>query len=143
MKYIVTLAILGIGMIIYGVATTGIQPHPESAAASVPSPETLKKISRKGLAGKPVYERSCAACHGGAGQGSRQGPPLVHKTYNPGHHADEAFRRAIRNGVKQHHWYFGNMPQRSEVTDEEIPKIVRYVRELQEAAGIFYERHRM
>lgn len=143
MKFALILAALGIGMIVYGVATTGLRPHPESAAAAGPSQATLEKITRKGMAGKPVYERSCASCHGAAGQGSKQGPPLVHKTYNPGHHADEAFRRAIRSGVKQHHWYFGDMPERPEVTDTEIPKIVRYVRELQEANGIFYERHRM
>ncbi|MFV2093103.1 MAG: cytochrome c, partial [Hyphomicrobiales bacterium] len=68
--------------------------------------------------------------------------PFIHTTYNPGHHADEAFLRAAQNGVPSHHWNFGNMPIQK-VTKDEVFKIVRYVRELQQANGIVYKQHNM
>lgn len=143
MKYLLIIVAIGGGLMAYGVVTTGIKQDSSSLTLQGPSEETLKNLSRQALAGKPVFDSSCASCHGGTAEGTKQGPPLVHKTYNPGHHADEAFTRAVRNGVTQHHWRFGDMPKRPEVRDTEIPNIIRYVRELQEANGIFYERHRM
>ncbi len=41
----------------------------------------------------------------------RKVPRLVHKIYEPNHHADFAFQRAAAQGVKAHHWKFGNMPK--------------------------------
>lgn len=143
MKYLIAIAVLGVALIAFGVVTQGIKTRPAKTEIVPPPKAVLEKLSRAALAGKPIFERSCAECHGGAGQGTRQGPPLVNRIYNPGHHADESFYRAVHNGVPQHHWRFGNMPRRPEVTDAEIPKIIRYVRELQEANGIFYEPHRM
>lgn len=67
----------------------------------------------------------------------------MHDIYNPGHHADEAFLRAARNGVQQHHWRFGDMPPQPQVSDEQLVQIVRYVRELQQANGIRFKPHRM
>lgn len=120
----------------------------ESAAspATAPSKSTQPApvvLSAQAMAGMQPYNRSCAGCHGEAGIGTKLGPPLMHKVYNPGHHADESFVRAVRNGVRQHHWQFGDMPPRPEVTDEEIALIVRFVRELQVSQGIVYEQHRM
>ena len=112
-------------------------------AVGVLPADILENLSREALAGKPAYERSCASCHGVTGEGTAMGPPLLHQYYNPGHHADAAFFRAVRNGVPAHHWRFGDMPKRPEVTVEELPRIVKYVRELQEAAGIFFEPHTM
>lgn len=143
MKYLLVIAAIGVALIAYGIATTGLSPDSDTVPLAGPSEAVLKTLSRQALSGKPAFERSCASCHGGAGQGTQQGPPLVHKTYNPGHHADEAFFRAVRNGVRQHHWRYGDMPKLPEVTAAEFPRIVRYVRELQEAKGIFYEPHRM
>jgi hypothetical protein len=54
---------------------------------------------------------NCAVCHGPAATGSMQGPPLVHEIYEPGHHPDELFVRAVMEGVAQHHWDFGPMPR--------------------------------
>ncbi|KAA3628290.1 MAG: cytochrome c [Proteobacteria bacterium] len=143
MKYLLLIVTIGIALIGYGVATTGIKTDTSAPITQGPSEEVLRKLSRQALAGRPAFDNFCASCHGGAAEGTKQGPPLVHKTYNPGHHADEAFTRAVRNGVKQHHWRFGDMPARPEVSDGEIPKIVSYVRELQEASGIFYQPHSM
>ena len=72
-------------------------------------------------------------CHGRHATGSDQGPPLVHRIYEPNHHADIAFRLAVRNGVRAHHWPFGNMAPVEGVSDEDAIKITRYVRELQKA----------
>ncbi len=101
---------------------------------------TLSRLARKG---EVAFEANCASCHGQNGAGTDKGPPLIYDTYNPGHHDDGAFVRAARFGVPQHHWRFGNMPPQPQVTDRELVAIIRYVRELQEANGIFYKPHIM
>jgi mono/diheme cytochrome c family protein len=97
----------------------------------------LPKLSSAAEVGKNVFEANCAACHGvnAAGQDG-VAPPLVHKIYEPNHHADISFARAAKNGVRAHHWRFGNMPQIKGVDEEEVAQIVTYVRELQRANGI-------
>ena len=72
-----------------------------------------------------------------SGVGTSQGPPLVHKIYEPNHHGDAAFQRAAANGVKAHHWEFGNMPKIDAATPEDVEQIIKYVRWLQKQAGIF------
>ncbi|HSM43242.1 MAG TPA: c-type cytochrome [Afifellaceae bacterium] len=86
--------------------------------------------------GKILFDRNCAECHGENAAGSEKGPPLVHKIYEPSHHGDAAFYLAARNGVRAHHWPFGDMPPRPEVSDPEMAAIVAYVREFQQANGI-------
>jgi len=93
--------------------------------------------SIQGPPGKVAFARHCAKCHGANATGTDEGPPLVHRYYVPSHHADFAFVRAVRSGVRQHHWRFGNMPPQPEVSQEEINLIIGYVRELQRANGIF------
>ncbi len=103
----------------------------------------VPELSELASRGKTAFDANCAACHGANGSGSEKGPPLVHDTYNPGHHPDEAFLSAAMRGVRQHHWRFGNMPPQPQVSDEELAAIVRYVREVQETNGIFYRPHIM
>jgi len=87
--------------------------------------------------GKVVFDANCASCHGvNAGGGTGNGPPLVHKIYKAGHHVDQAFVLAARNGVRAHHWPFGSMPKQPQVSLDDVAAIVRYVRELQRANGI-------
>lgn len=87
--------------------------------------------------GKRAYDAVCAECHGDNAAGRNgMGPPLVHKIYEPSHHADAAFLLAVRNGVRAHHWNFGNMPPQQGLTDADVKGITRYVRELQRANGI-------
>ena len=93
--------------------------------------------------GKTNFDANCASCHGVNATGTANGPPLIHDIYNPGHHADEAFFRAAKGGVPQHHWRFGNMARLPNVTDKQLVSIIRYVREMQEANGIFYRKHVM
>ena len=87
--------------------------------------------------GEAKFNANCASCHGKQAAGTDHGPPLVHKIYEPNHHGDPAFQRAAANGVKAHHWEFGNMPKIEGVTSEEVDQIVKYVRWLQKQAGIF------
>lgn len=97
----------------------------------------VPELSEMARAGEVAFNDNCAACHGENAAGTDRGPPLVHVLYETGHHADGAFLLAVRNGVRAHHWRFGNMPPQRQVTDEEVPLIVQYVRELQRANGIF------
>ncbi len=87
--------------------------------------------------GEAKFKANCSACHGVGGVGTSQGPPLVHKIYEPNHHGDAAFQRAAANGVKAHHWEFGNMPKIDGATPDDVDQIIKYVRWLQKQAGIF------
>ena len=75
--------------------------------------------------------------------GTEQGPPLLHDIYNPGHHSDMAFYRAVQSGVPQHHWRFGNMLPQRHVSRKQTELIIAYIRELQRANGIKYKKHQM
>jgi len=88
-------------------------------------------------AGEAKFNASCSACHGQRATGTDHGPPLVHKIYEPNHHGDAAFQLAAANGVRAHHWEFGNMPKIENVTPEDVEQIIRYIRWLQRQAGIF------
>lgn len=98
---------------------------------------TLPEFSPEARKGGVLFMGKCAKCHGYYTQGTKKGPPLLHPYYRPGHHADPAFWAAIRNGVQQHHWSFGNMKPVEGVADDQVPLIIQYVRELQKANGIF------
>lgn len=106
-----------------------VQHAPVSRDASRPVPEEYQ-------AGENRFNELCARCHGLAGLGTNTGPPLVHKIYEPSHHADFAFMRAAMQGVRAHHWKFGNMPKISEATPDDVNRIIPYVRWLQREAGI-------
>lgn len=100
-------------------------------------------LSSQAAVGAVAFDANCLACHGKNGSGTDLGPPLVHDIYNPGHHADESFGRAVRQGVQQHHWRFGNMAPLPQVSDSQLAAIIRYVRELQQANGIVSRPHQM
>ena len=87
-------------------------------------------------AGRVLFDANCATCHGPNASGSYQGPPLVHRIYEPSHHGDMAFLLAARQGVRAHHWRFGNMPAIDGVSEDEVVQITAYVRALQRANGI-------
>ncbi|HSA81987.1 MAG TPA: cytochrome c [Geminicoccaceae bacterium] len=96
----------------------------------------VPEFSPTARAGQAAFEASCATCHGPAAGGTDQGPPLVHRIYEPNHHADAAFVLAARRGVPQHHWDFGSMPPQPQVGERSLQQIIAYVRELQRANGI-------
>ena len=106
----------------------------EGALADVLLPKIL---SQNAQIGKLGFEAKCATCHGltAAGQDG-VAPPLVHIIYEPTHHGDETFQRAVAVGVRGHHWPFGDMPPVEGIPRGDVTMIVAYVRELQRANGI-------
>ena len=105
-----------------------------ASMVEVQLPDTL---SAQALIGQRGFEGLCAQCHGENAAGRQGfGPPLVHRIYEPSHHADAAFLLAAQNGVRAHHWNFGSMPPVDGVTPADVMAITAYVRELQRANGI-------
>ena len=86
-------------------------------------------------AGEKLFNTNCSACHGVGAVGTNQGPPLIDRTYYPGHHNDFSIRNAIKNGVRAHHWNFGNMLPVPGVTEDDAEKIICYIRDTQLANG--------
>jgi len=104
------------------------------AMADVALPDALKQNAQ---IGKRAFEASCASCHGTNAAGhDGVAPPLVHKIYEPSHHADESFQRAVALGVRAHHWPFGDMPAVEGLTRGDVTLITTYIRELQRTNGI-------
>jgi len=89
------------------------------------------------LNGKALYNQNCSKCHGVNGVGTDKGPSFLNKIYRPGHHSDMAFQMAVLNGVRPHHWNFGSMPRIEGVGMAEMGMIIRYVRDIQQEAGIY------
>ena len=96
----------------------------------------LPVLSQTAVKGEAAFNANCAVCHGKNATGTKNGPPLVHKIYEPSHHSDLSFQRATKFGVRAHHWPFGNMPPVAGVTEAEVERVIAYVRELQRANGI-------
>lgn len=97
----------------------------------------VPELTGAALRGEALYRDNCASCHGDNAAGREGiGPPLVHRIYEPGHHGDGAFLLAVRQGVRAHHWPFGNMPPVAGVGDKDVESITAYVRKLQTANGI-------
>jgi mono/diheme cytochrome c family protein len=97
----------------------------------------IPALSGAGARGQVAYGRVCASCHGDKIDGTEKGPPLMHPFYNPGHHGDAAFVAAARRGAKAHHWHFGDMEPIDGVSDTELTEVIRFVREVQKANGLF------
>ena len=98
---------------------------------------TTGLTSSSARTGEELFSANCSVCHGVDAFGTNQGPPLVDKTYHPGHHPDFSIRNAINNGVKQHHWFFGDMPPVAGVSPDDVEKIICHIRETQRANGLF------
>ncbi len=68
----------------------------EAAAPAKPAEEIIvPKLTSKAAMGQIAFDENCASCHGQNAAGTEKGPPLVHKIYEPAHHADFAFVRAV------------------------------------------------
>ena len=118
--------------------TVNTAMHGAGAAAPAPDANSLiiPQLSQIAQSGEVEFNINCSGCHGTNAAGTDQGPPLIHKIYEPSHHADFAFTMAANNGVRAHHWKFGNMPPVEGITEAKIRWITAYVREVQVANGI-------
>jgi mono/diheme cytochrome c family protein len=115
--------------------SAGTAPDPGGTSLAVVTvPDNL---SEQAQIGQRAFAAKCAACHGENASGQNGvAPPLVHKIYEPSHHGDMSFVLAVKNGVRAHHWRFGDMPPVDGLTQSDVMNIVAYVRELQRANGI-------
>lgn len=103
---------------------TSDAPAPPTTAAAPAVPD-----------GAAVYQQYCAECHGVDLRGTDKGPSQLSIIYEPNHHGDYAYRVAIREGTREHHWWFGDMPPVEGITDLEIEKVISYIRAEQERLG--------
>jgi len=130
------LAIAGLGVAAaVGAVTFFIMPDGANGANG--QEVVIPTLSQAGARGQVAYGRVCAECHGEKIDGTGKGPPLMHPVYNPGHHGDASFVAAARRGAKGHHWLFGDMKPVEGVSDTELAEIIRFVREVQKANGLF------
>ena len=136
-----------VGFLLAAIAAAGLGGYlyfggysDETAAgdgAPIVAIELPEALSARARLGREAYDANCAVCHGRNATGQvGTAPPLVHIIYEPGHHGDESFQRAVARGVRAHHWRFGSMPPVDGLTRREVADIVTYVRELQRANGI-------
>lgn len=127
----------GLSLVVWQALAPSANGESHTVAVKVPT------LSAVAMRGKAAFDANCAKCHGVNASGTDKGPPLIHNIYNPGHHGDAAFFFAAKQGVRAHHWRYGNMPPQPQVSEAQVKDIVVYVRELQRANGIGYQPHRM
>ena len=138
----IAIGVLVIGGVAVSLSKVSTRPTlPPSAATSVAV--QVPELTLTAQKGQVAFDANCAKCHGPNAGGSDQGPPLIHSLYNPGHHGDAAFYLAAKNGVRAHHWNFGNMPPQPQASNGDLAAIIAYVRELQAANGIKTQPHLM
>ena len=121
-----------------------LRPAPANDVVNSAPPEgsamvaiQMPPIDGNAAIGQRIFENACVACHGTNAVGVEgAGPPLIHVIYEPSHHADESFQRAVALGVRSHHWRFGDMPPVEGLTSGDVAMVVAYIREIQRANGI-------
>ena len=112
---------------------TSVAPAPTvTSDASAPPTTAAAFVVPDGAA---VYQQYCAECHGVDLRGTDKGPSQLSIIYEPNHHGDYAYRVAIREGTREHHWWFGDMPPVEGITDLEIEKVISFIRAEQERLG--------
>ena len=121
------LRVLGIALALAAAAASAQRPPPPK-----PSPGLVPNPAR----GKPLYEKTCAVCHGQTLTGTDKGPPFLHFVYVPAHHGDASFQMAVANGSRAHHWKFGDMAPVPGLSPDDVAHITAYVRSVQRRAGI-------
>ena len=115
------------GFVALTISLAGCASDDEAAAPIAPLAENAD--------GETVYQARCASCHGEDLRGTDKGPSQLSIVYEPNHHGDDAYRFAIRYGASQHHWNFGNMPVVEDITDEQIERVIAFIRAEQERLG--------
>ena len=109
-------------------ARTLAQGNPDAASVKNPVAATRESVA----AGKAVYQRRCASCHGADGSGGAgndligPAPSLVDETWDHGSTDGEIFS-VIKNGVPPD---FMMVPWKDDLKDDEIWNVVNYLRSL-------------
>lgn len=81
--------------------------------------------------GARSFAAFCSGCHGNAGAGFENGPPLLHARYLPGVFPDSSVRRAILSGAPARHWPFDAMPPVRALPADRVPAVIGYLRWVQ------------
>lgn len=76
--------VLGAAVLIWNAAKS---PSRQSFPVNVLVPA----LSDEEQAGERTFDQHCSGCHGKNAAGTKWGPPLVHKIYEPSHHSDGSF----------------------------------------------------
>lgn len=69
-------------------------------------------------------------------EGYETGLPVSAPVYVSSHHSDVAFQSAAKNGVRAHHWRFGDMKPIPGVSADDVAHVTACVRWQQRLAGI-------
>lgn len=91
------------------------------------STAAVSSVSADPAAGKPVFERHCAPCHGMSGNGGRG--PRLNRSYLPHAPDDTELRSVITNGIPP------GMPDASYLSDGEIANVAAHIRSLAKQPG--------
>ncbi|MFQ5543832.1 MAG: c-type cytochrome [Nitrospiria bacterium] len=128
MKYGFILPVL-FSVILAGCPDSPAPKGTENGASTVEAPAEFAE-------GERFFNSHCAGCHGSGAKGTDRGPTFISKIYEPSHHGDSSFHLAVRNGVRAHHWRFGNMPKIRGINPEEVDQVISYIRWIQRENGI-------
>lgn len=101
-----------------------------SAALIIPN------LSFKAHEGREHFAAACGACHGAYGEGSDNGPVLIHALYGRTLFLDEQIVAAVREGAEARNWPFGDMPAVEGVSDQNLDMMIGFLREVQAANDI-------
>lgn len=123
--------VIAVSMLVIVGCSESQQPNAQKNSVG---PETARLVDTS--LGQSIFSSRCVLCHGESGTGSKQGPPLVHNIYRPDHHGDYSIERAVKFGVRSHHWGFGNMPPILGMSPKDIQLVTAYIRQEQIKAGI-------
>lgn len=123
---------LKLSSMLYAAAFIGLPAAAQTVQIPKPSPGLMPNPS----VGKALYEKNCASCHGPDLKGTDKAPPFLHKVYEPSHHGDAAFQLAVKNGVRAHHWKFGDMQPVPGLTPDDVAHTTAFIRARQRQVGI-------
>ena len=108
--------------LIAGKTLFSVEAHMAGARAVAASPE----------AGRAIYQRRCAACHGAGAGGTARGPGLLERALGTAM-GRAAMRTAIRTGIAEPRAGYPAMPRFDGLTESEIGAVIRYLRESRHA----------
>ena len=133
-KWVLAMSALALLVVLGFLRFTGVLMTQEQAPQVAQSTE--KPMPEVFANGASLFNAHCATCHGAGAAGTDRGPSFLSPIYAASHHSDASFFLAVKQGVRAHHWQFGDMPPLPDVTTDQAAEIIVYVRWLQAQAGI-------